>query len=491
MINYLNKTFRTPNWLFVVMTLVFVFRIPSFFEPYAYGDEMIYLTLGEGVRQGVTLYGEIHDNKPPLLYLTAAAAGSVFWFRAILAIWHIITIYIFWKLLDHLFPNNRIVQIASTITFTILTTIPMFEGQIANSEIFMIGFTILGFLLLLKNRSVRNSFLAGILFSIASMFKIPAAFDMPAIMIYFLIVTKLNWKNIKSLFVTFFYMSIGFILPIAISFIYYYLQGAFAEYAIAGYLQNVGYLSSFRPEDISEPFLTKNAPLLTRGVVVLILSAVVFLFRKKLSKPFILVFVWLIFTLFAVALPERPYPHYLIQSIPPLSIMIGMLFGLSTLEQVLVVFPLSLTFFVPIYFKFWKYETTPYYQRFIDYSLGSLSENDYKSGFGEHVVVDEKVSEFVATTTSRNDRIYVWGDNATIYAKSKRLPPIKWVADYHIHDFSDKQTVAEELREKKPVYIIIIPNSEPYPELNQLINNNYFLVKEIEGVRIWKLSNSP
>lgn len=54
-----------PKWLCVLMALVVILRVPSFFEPYNYGDEMIYLTLGQGMRQGLTLYKDIHDNKPP------------------------------------------------------------------------------------------------------------------------------------------------------------------------------------------------------------------------------------------------------------------------------------------------------------------------------------------------------------------------------------------------------------------------------------------
>src|SRR3990167_11226717 len=99
---FLNKL-HTPTWLFVLLSVVFILRIPSFFEPYSYGDEMIYLTLGEAIRRGIPLYSGIHDNKPPLLYVMAAIAGNLFWFKAILTIWHIVTIFLFWKLSQALF----------------------------------------------------------------------------------------------------------------------------------------------------------------------------------------------------------------------------------------------------------------------------------------------------------------------------------------------------------------------------------------------------
>jgi len=62
---------------------------------------MIYLALGEGVRQGIPLYLSLHDNKPPLLYLAAAISGNLFIFKVILAFWNIATVYIFWKLIKH------------------------------------------------------------------------------------------------------------------------------------------------------------------------------------------------------------------------------------------------------------------------------------------------------------------------------------------------------------------------------------------------------
>ena len=36
-----------PNWLVGILALVLILRIPSFFEPYYYGDEMVYLTLAK------------------------------------------------------------------------------------------------------------------------------------------------------------------------------------------------------------------------------------------------------------------------------------------------------------------------------------------------------------------------------------------------------------------------------------------------------------
>ncbi|PIV07387.1 hypothetical protein COS53_02565, partial [Candidatus Shapirobacteria bacterium CG03_land_8_20_14_0_80_35_14] len=65
-------------WLSAI--LFFLLRLPSLFEPYWYGDEGVYLALGQGIRHGLTLYSQIYDNKPPAIYYLAALTQTVFGF---------------------------------------------------------------------------------------------------------------------------------------------------------------------------------------------------------------------------------------------------------------------------------------------------------------------------------------------------------------------------------------------------------------------------
>ena len=142
------KNYSLPNWLIITLVLMFILRIPSFFEPFAYGDELIYLNLGLAIRRGLVLYKDIYDNKPPLLYFTAALAGNIFWFKTILAFWSTFTIIIFWELAKVLFKNKISAIQISVIIFALLTTLPLFEGNIANAENFILGFSLLAFLIL-------------------------------------------------------------------------------------------------------------------------------------------------------------------------------------------------------------------------------------------------------------------------------------------------------------------------------------------------------
>ncbi len=482
---------HAPSWVVLILAIIFIFRIPSFFEPFYYGDEMIYLNLGEATKRGMVLYRDIHDNKPPLLYLTAAVAGNVFWFRAILAGWMMLTTVAFWRLCTALFIKNQWIVKSSVVAFAILTTLPLLEGQCANAELFMIGPTILAFYVLLtKKLNAINLFAAGLLLSVSTLFKVPAAFDIGAIIFLWLVTIKLRRKDLTNFVRQNLLLVAGYLLPILVSLVWYYSRGAISEYLIAAYLQNFGYLSSWRAGGAAEPFLVKNGPLLLRGAVLLVGLGVMWFFRNKLTRQFMFVVGWFLFALFAATLSERPYPHYLIQVVPAVSILVGMLLASRSVQQSLVVVPLFVLVIAVIRFQFWYYPSAPYYERFVSYALGESTHEEYFNSFDAATTRNYEIAKFIVTSTHEDDKIFVWGDSPTIYALSKRFPPLKYVATYHINDFSSPVETISAISENKPKLIIVLPNSQSFPELEAFIRNYYIEIEKIDGAGIWMFSNS-
>lgn len=492
LIKNIDEKLDIENWLCILLGVVLILRIPSFFEPYSYGDEMIYLVLGEGMRQGLTLYRDIHDNKPPLLYILAAISGSLFWFKVILAFWNMVTIYLFSRLARILFPKNSLFVKISTIVFAVLTTIPLFEGNIVNSELFMVGFTILAFIILLsKSHTFRNLFLAGVMFSIGALFKIPSAFDLPVIMVFWVIVSGLKKESLLSTVKNSFVIVIGFLGPILLTMLWYMSKEALNEYLVAAFLQNVGYLSSFRPDDVQKSFLERNLPLFIRGGVVL-LGVLLLLWKKnKLSKEFIFASLWLLFSLFGVTLSERPYPHYFIQAVPAVSIFIGMLTTKKTFEQTLALIPLTLAFFVPVYFNFYHYPTVGYYAKFLKFATGQMDKNAYFDTFGGNTNRNYEIANLLTESTLPHEKVFIWEDGVTIYALSRRLPPTKYVAGYHIKDFSSKTKIAEILSESLPRTIISFPEQESFPELRPLLAEKYLQIPLVNNATVYRLRQTP
>ena len=484
-IHGLLEKLNIPNWLAILLFVCLLLRIPSFFEPYYYGDEMIYLTLGQGLRQGVPLYSGLYDNKPPVLYLIAALAGSLVWFKVFLAIASLISIVLFAKIVK--------MQKVSTIIFALLITLPLLEGNTANAENFMMAFSLGGiYILLSKKLNIKNLLLSGFLFGISFLTKVPAILDLPVVILFWIITTGFKKDDLIRIIKNSFYVVLGFLIPIVLSLVWYGAGGHLGDYIKAAFMQNVGYVSSWRPSDVQKSFLVRNAPLLIRFLVASLGIIITFFFRKKLSKPFILASVWLFLSLFAVTLSERPYPHYLLQSIGPIAIFLGLLFTQKTIEQSLIVVPLLFAFFVPVYYKFWYYPTTSYYFRFIKYAVGVSSKDKYISGFNKYAQRNYQIADFLVNSSYKNDKVFVWGpDSPTIYALSRRIPPIKYVADYHVFDYSSKSEVVKMLSLNKSRFIIITPEAKPFLEITSLLRQNYLLVNRIDDAEIWSLVTSP
>ena len=475
-----------PNWVVGILALVIILRIPSFFEPYNYGDEMIYMTLGQGVRQGIPLYSGLHDNKPPLLYLTAALAGNLFWFKAALAAFNLASIVVFFKIGKVLFEKNRKLRKIATVIFALATTLPLFEGNLANAENFMMLPTLIAvFILLTKAKTFKNLFLAGFLFGLATLYKVPAAFELLLIPLFWLITTDLNKKSLTEIIKNSFYMAIGFATPILMTFVWFFFKGSLMDYIRAAFLQNVNYVSSWRPSDTQKPFLVKNAPLFIRAFVVILGLGLLTFARKKLSKPFILVSIWLLLALFAITLSERPYPHYLLQAMAAVSFLFGMFFADKSKEQAFSVIPLALAFFVPTYFHFWLYPVSSYYLRFLDFAGGKITKEVYFSGFSGTTKRNYQIADFLARSTASSERVFIYDPDApVIYALSRKLPPIKYVVPYHINDYSSKSDVAKEIA-KSPPKFIILAGGQNLNGLSPLIKKKYMLIQQVSDANIF------
>ena len=482
-----KKLFSLPGWLLFLLVFVLILRIPSFFHPYVYGDECIYLTLGEAVKRGLVLYRDIHDNKPPLLYLLAAASSSLFWFRVILGIWNLVTIYLFFLLAKNLFLAKKKLIFLATTVFALLTTLPFLEGNIANAEIFMALPSLAGIFLILcgKNDRFWRFLVAGVLFSLASLFKVPAAFDFAAAFVFLLLFQETEFfGGTKSKIKVLFILVAGFLLPILATFVYYWSHGALFNYLVAAFLQNFGYLSSWQTGSHSDNFL--QGGLAQRGLILLGFVGILFWTRKKMEKKFLLVLLLFGFSLFAALLPQRPYPHYLIQVAVPLSLLVAFIFEskkLLRLTSVAMVFVFSVVF---LSLHFWYYPTLPYYRNFISFALGEKTKDEFFSTFGKEVNRNYQIAQFLNSHTAKNEKIFIWGDSPCLYALSRRLPTGRYTASYHIIDFNGFNETLKTLKEQKPRFIIDLQNeNRPFPNFPQFLEKNYFLLKEENGAKIF------
>jgi len=473
------------KWWLILGLIVFLLRIPSLFEPFVYGDEGIYLTLGQAIRRGLVLYKDIHDNKPPLLYLLAAAAGNFSYYRAILFFWSFATIYLFCKLSLLLFKNKNS-QIISTFIFAILTSIHTFEGNVGNAENFMILPTLAGFYLLLKAEKWQHYFFAGVLFSLATLFKVPASFDFAAALIFTLILfLNKKAKKYSSFIIHDSLLIFGFLLPILVTFVYYASKNALSFYLSAAFFQNLPYLSSWTPDKTKVASLP--LPLILRAFFLGGILVFIFLYRKKLSLTTTLILTWFPFSLFAALLSSRPYPHYLLQVLPSLAFSWGLPISKSKEKIIPIIFSIILIFSF-FWFKFWYYPNIFYYKNFYQFIVGQKTKEEYVNYFGSQTKFLYQTASYLKTHTTPEQKIFLWSNQPSIYALANRLPATRLIVAYHIIDFNGWEETINTLRQNPPPYIVVSREEKrPFKELLFFLQDYYFPTFKFGEFTIFKI----
>jgi hypothetical protein len=475
--------------LVAVLILVTLLRIPSLHEPNRYADEDIYLTLGMGLRQGLVFYKDIHDNKPPLLYLMAALTGSVVYFRLLLLGWNLLNIVFIWKIAKKIIMKKWIV-FGAVMLFGVFSSIPLLEGNIANGEIFMILPTTVAVWLLLtikkRTEELWKYYLIGGFLALGFLFKVPVAFEFLAILYW---ISFYQLSSIRGVFRVFadkriWIMILGFVLPIAISIGYYGLAGAGESYVRAALMQNVGYVSSW--EGQAKPFYQSG--LFIRGVIWAISILVITMLRGKIKLKFGLAALWFGGALFGAFLSGRPYPHYLIEIVPPGVLLLGLLadkFNLAKLTSAIFLF--GLLGVGVFYYKFWYYESWSYYKNFLLYTTGDRSEKEYRGYFGGGVNRNYEVASYIRERTQENEKIFVWGTEPAIYVLADRLPVGKYTVAYHYADFGGQDEVYQKMLIEPPKYIVIIDGERTrFDQLWSLLEANYIKTAIIQGTEIWR-----
>ena len=475
------KNDRNIVFLIVVLFLTFVARIPSLFEPFWYVDEGVDMTVAEGLSRGLDLYKGIFDNKTPGIYLLSLVAikvlGHSIWsLRIVLSFWVLATEIALFLLTKKLF--NQKIAVVAVLVFAFLTTIPFLEGNIANGEIFMILPTVIAALLVLNNRY----FLGGSFFAFALLFKIPSLFDFLAFSIFLFLGAKYLLSNVKILS----FLFLGFLTPLFLTAFYFFLRGNFADFYFAIFSSNIGYTN------YGNYFLIPNGLLIIKGVLPIITSLYL-LFKKirgrKLTN-FDLLLIWLAFAIYGSSFGGRNYAHYLIQTLPPLSIVAASLFEKKLRLASLAVLALLIGGIFMVGFRIEEIKLS-YYKNFFSY-LTTKNQIAYNASFDSKVNRNYSLASFIERNTKKEDYIFLWSNDPQVYFLSARIPPTRFTVAYHIYSYQGaKKEVVTSLVEKRPKFIFVeVPSENNFRELDNLLEKNYTFSGVIENVWIYQLANN-
>lgn len=464
-------------WL-VIFLGVFLLRAPTLFEPYWYGDEGIYLTIGQAMRHGEVLYKDIHDNKPPLLYLMAYIAdGQQFWFRMIALWWNVLTVMVFYLISKKLFIKKMGVVSLTVIVFVLITNLPFLEGNIANAELFfLLPVLAAAYLLMAPQVSIMRIFWGGILIGIGGLFKAPALIEMIVWPLLWLSEGNRWWfkRSVTLLF--------GVVTPLLLCSIYFGLIGVFRYYFSAAWIQNSAYVSSWKSGGVMNS--------LQNRVVGLSVILAVWVGRfKNIGRRSGMLAIWAVVAFFAATLSGRPYPHYLLQAAGVLALCLGIVVGGTKLERIVGSFVCLLFGLIFVMFGFYIYKVPEYYLNFLSWATGGRSRQEYFEWFDEGIMRGYTVAEIISKETKEGDRIFIWGDMPAIYALARRLPVGKYTTSYHIKDFKAQASTLALLMSQFPKYIVCVESIDDLPGLRKLLENNYYIESKIGNITIFKFNN--
>lgn len=510
----LNKKLDTklPWWLAGALLLLIVLRIPNLFEPYWYGDEAIYLTIGNALNNGAKLYADIVDHKTPLIYYFARMPDQLS-FRILFLAWMVMTTLAFSKLTQFLFKSRLSVQV-STILFVIATTLPWFEGNIPNGELFVMGFFLLGLVALIHTTLAHSFFhethttslrtdwpwlvVSGALFGCAVLTKVPAVFDLAAVAIFFLLtllaVKKFAWKKMVNVIGAGIILLFGFLIPILISIAYFVRIGAGQAYLNFGLLYNFHYSGTWILH-FSSPVLSFLYTFAGKGLILGIGILSVLLLRKYIPRSVQFLLSWTLLALFACLLSNRPYPHYFMQVFPPLILLLASLFEwkryvvrerISTILYTAI--SLFLFFGVLITLHAGLYPTVSYYTNFWRLVTKQQTYAQYRNSFNSLMADNYAALHYLGP--SRDKKLFIWGTNPTLYALVKKQPVGKFTVSFHIKDLNAYEETIQALNAYKPEYIVVMHDENTaLPGLDQLLRSNYIPFEEYDHFTLWRKSH--
>jgi len=475
-------------WLIGILIVIALLRVPSWFEPHWYGDEEIYLVLGQMIRRGAVLYRDVWDNKTPLLYFIYSLSPTLLWAKLTATVCILGTMLGVFNLSKMVFEDKpTFYPLVSTAFVGSLLSLPVLEGTIANAELYFILPIILGVILIYKQLTnahrVQAAMWVGLLAATSFLLKVPAIFDFVGLSLaYFLIklvdeywsATR-NFKKFLSEQVRFYFpVVISFAVPVGLVFLYFFANHALADFITAVFKQNVNYvvIDSGLFQKLTNPLYVKAAIFLT-GVVVVVFSY----FKKYVSREFVFLAFWFGFSLYGTLLSNRPYRHYLLQVVPPAVVLILYLVAHLKRSWMSLLFVLSVLYVVSLQFRgAFALDSKTYYQNFFAWASEQRSWEDYTNYFDGRTGNDYRVAKYISQNTNSNDPIFVWGDVASIYTISDRPAATKFIQAHHLTILKPDtyDHVIARLLKYQPKFIVVTrPVLFNFAALEFLLSRNY------------------
>lgn len=507
------------SWFLCLLAIAFLLRCPVFVYPFFNGDEATYNAIANSILNGNVLYSSVVDHKPPMIYLTyvlilslsARYCIGVVQFVSIIIV--VLTALMLGRI-SRSAGRSLLEERVAGLSYVIFSAMgPGKDMLAANAEMFMMLPTVAAVWLFLRKRNLTSLALAGLLCSIAFLYKYQGGAILGALVFTLIAERNQRWLTRLSHLVP---LGIGFLLPIITLCLTYLLNSQMESLYFWGWSFPSVYAGLLPGSQIAYNGLTMSLKWgLPNSVLLFAAFSGVMSLKKSAHEVdiyYTLLIFWLFWSMLAVASGGRFTLHYYIQLLPPLSLLAAVGFGQGPgllpvvhlqkekrdrisagLIVMLVLLPLCLFWIANIF----------------DYRLRPHSSNYTK--------VYKDVGDWLMENSNSQDTIFVWGNSPEIYYFSERSMGTRFVfCNYHsgkiwgtVYDEEGAGNTAKmvvepawemllfDIRTRKPQWIVDAASGgldrwkgheiEHYRQLWQLVSSRYSVAAEVDGTTIYRL----
>jgi 4-amino-4-deoxy-L-arabinose transferase-like glycosyltransferase len=456
-------------------------RLPSLFEPRWNADEGVFAAVASRLLHGQVLYVDAWDNKPPMIFLTYAAVrfafgGGVFPIHAVATAVALATLIVVMALAARLYGRTR--AFVAGAVFAAIAGTPLFEANLALSEIFMILPVAVAMLVAVaamdRPQSVqwKSYLIAGALLGIAANYKQVAVFDAAALT---LMIGRSPGRPVRSVAA----LGIGFALPHVVALIAFSATGALGDYwfAIAGSLRS--YSQSAEQFGGSNSFSSRAVNYLPALIAV----PYALLIKDRSRAVAALPAVWLGFAFAGALSSPFAFPHYLIQVAPPFALVVAGIElpkrSVGAVGPILVV-ALAIALGVHTFGQVIRDRTQThprwYYEGFASRVRGDVTPRQYGDRFDGSVITIRDVLAAI-DKDGGGESLFAWAHLPWLYAAGDFSSPSRYSTDWlGTWVPNARQEIAGDVSAHPPDYLVISQNVPEFPAMQDLADRRYTLV---------------
>jgi hypothetical protein len=501
----------SKSWLFLalIMLLVIIVRIRLMDFPLE-RDEGEYAYMGQLILQNFPPYSEAYNMKFPGTYLMYAGIMALFG-QTIQGI-HIglmtvncLTILLVFLLSRKIVSDSA--ALAASATYAMLSLSPSVLGFAGHATHFVILPALGGILLLLhalRKDMLLLYFFSGVLLGLSFIMKQPGIFFFLFGALYILYhhvssrlasqpacqptslhekVSSMSFCSLKELFFKLGALSLGAVLPFLVIIVWLYVVGVFDKFWFWT-IKYAGKYGAQIPFSDAFPILKDNFLSVVDGFFLLwLISALGFIatfFHDKIKAHRVFIVLFTVFSFLTVCPGFYFREHYFITFLPAAALLAGIFFDYAG-SRTSFLKPSHLRFagagFLLVAIGIGVFSQKEY---FITQSPQTLSRNIYGANpFPESV----EIAKFIASRSSINDKIAVFGSEPQIFFYSKRHSATGYIYMYNlmeIHDYAltMQKEMVKEVESSNPKFIVVVPITTSW-----LIrtNSEKFVLNWIEG----------